>query len=168
MLEIGDYIVKVGEGVCRVDSEITMKVPGGSDEISYYLLVPVYDPRIKVYLPKTGSYEKTEVRPVMSTEEAKKLVHSVNEIQAAEVPNEKLREETYKEAIRSCEPDKLVSIIKHMYLRSVERQAQGKKNTAMDDRYFAMAEKALYSELGFVLHKSDAEVRALIKETAEG
>lgn len=164
MLTIGDYIVKAGEGVCRVDCEIMMKVPGGVEEVPYYLLVPVSDERIRVYLPVSENY--TEIRPVMSRIEAEELIDAVPSIEAAVVDNEKLRETTYKEAIRSCEPEKIIAILKHLRFRSLERQAQGKKNTAVDDRYFAMAEKALYSELGFVLEKSDDEVRDLLADSA--
>ncbi|MBQ1378322.1 MAG: hypothetical protein IIY77_10160 [Lachnospiraceae bacterium] len=165
MFEIGDYIVKAGEGVCKVDCKTVMKIPGDGREVPYYLLVPVSDPRIKVYLPVADEYP--EIRPVMSRNEAEDLVVAVKGIHAAKVESEKARENTYREAIRSCSPEKLVGIIKHMYLRSAERQAHGKKTTAMDDRYFAMAEKALYSELGFVLDKSNAEVKELIIEYAE-
>jgi len=162
MLNIGDYIVKAGEGVCRVDSTIMMKVPGDGPEVPYYLLVPVSDARIKVYLPVLEEY--TEIRPVMSRSEAQIFVESVSRIEATEVRDEKQRESTYKDALRSCEPERIVGIIKHMSNRSLERQAQGKKNTAMDERYFAMAEKALYSEIGFALEKTDEEVRLLLNE----
>ena len=161
MFSVGDYIVKAGEGVCRIDCEIMMKTPGGADEKPYYLLVPISDDRVKVYLPVLENYQ--EIRPVMSRTRAEEILVAFPGIEPAVVENEKQREITYKEAIRSCEPEKIISIIKHLQFRSVERKAQGKKNTAIDDRYSAMAEKALYSELGFVLDKTDEEVRELLK-----
>ena len=161
MFSIGDYIVKAGEGVCRIDCEIMMKGPGGSDEKPYYLLVPISDDRIKVYLPVSEDYQ--EIRPVMSRSRAEEILNEFSGIESAVVENEKQRETVYKEAIRSCEPEKIISVIKHLKYRCTERKAQGKKNTAVDDRYFAMAEKALFSELGFVLDKTDEEVKEILE-----
>jgi CarD family transcriptional regulator len=78
------------------------------------------------------------------------------------IDNDKQREQKYKEAIHSCEPEKLVSIIKNMYNRKLIRTAQGKKNTAVDDRYFKLAENNLYTELAFAMEKDKDDMQLLI------
>ena len=50
-------------------------------------------------------------------------------------------------------------------MRRSKRLEQGKKNTAVDDRYFKLAQNNLYSELGFALHRDTDEVDELIKES---
>ena len=164
MLNIGEYIVKSGEGVCVVDSTVDMSF--GTETRKYYLLIPVYDQKVKDYVPASGDH--AGLRPVMTVEEAERLINEIPDIPETEITNEKLREQAYKDAIRSCDPRQLVGIIKNMYLRSRARKLQGKKTTAVDDRYFQMAEKALYSELGFILKKSAEEVRSQIIESAGG
>jgi CarD family transcriptional regulator len=81
------------------------------------------------------------------------------------IEDDKLRHEKYKQTVKSCNPESLVEIIKMAYLQKKNRMAQGKKNTAVDERYFKVAEKNLYSELGFVLNKSKDEIYDLIAES---
>ena len=57
----------------------------------------------------------------------------------------------YKECIRSCECRELIRIIKTIYIRKKERLSQGKKVTAVDERYLRLAEENLYSELSLLL-----------------
>ena len=53
--------------------------------------------------------------------------------------------------MKSCECKDWVKIIKTLYLRKKERIAQGKKTTAMDEKYLRMAEENLYTELSLAL-----------------
>ena len=45
----------------------------------------------------------------------------------------------------------LVKIIKTLYNRKAARAQRGKRGTAVDERYFRMAEEQLYGELAYVL-----------------
>ena len=58
-----------------------------------------------------------------------------------------------------------LKVIETLYMRKSKRLEQGKKNTAVDDRYFKLAQNNLYSELGFALHRNADEVDELIKES---
>lgn len=91
----------------------------------------------------------------------------IPEVEAAWIANDKLREQTYKEAIHSCNPTALVSIIKNLYIRKKQRSEQGKKSTATDERYFKLAEDNLYAELAFALGKEKNQMRQIIAETIE-
>ena len=94
------------------------------------------------------------------------IIHipDVNEIWVA---NEKVREQRYKEAVRSNNPVELIGIIKLIYTRKKERLDKGKKTTAIDEKYFRIAEERLYSELEISLHKSKEEVHKLIEQYRE-
>ena len=54
-----------------------------------------------------------------------------------------------------------------MYFRKRERTAQGKKVTALDEKYLKAAENELYSELSLILGIPKAEVVTYIKEQIE-
>ncbi|MBO7363773.1 MAG: CarD family transcriptional regulator [Lachnospiraceae bacterium] len=159
MFTIGDYIVKSGEGVCRITETVYMDSMDG-EKLPYYLLSPVQDSRSTVYIPVSGAYR--DVRAVMQKQDAEALIASIPEIRALSVDTEKQREQTYKDVIRSCDPGRLVGLLKYMCIRSAERRSLGKKNTAMDDRYMKLAENALYSELAFVLESDASDVRDAI------
>ena len=57
---------------------------------------------------------KVQTRKVITKQEADTLIREIPAIQAAWVENEKLRENVYKEAIKSCDLRELVKIIKNM------------------------------------------------------
>ncbi len=164
MFAVGDYVVKSNEGVCRIEERVSMRA-FDNVERPYFLLRPVADPRIKVYLPEQKEYR--DVRPVMTEEEALSLIERMPVICCTAIVNEKMREQVYKDALRSNDPEQLVGIIKSLYYRCEERKNAGKKVTVMDDRCFKAAEHALYSELAFTLKKEIGEVRELIGKTAE-
>lgn len=154
MYQVGDFVVKVNNGVCRVEDIVVMDMGGAKDK-KYYLMVPKDDKNAKLYVPVDGSNDK--VRNVMSADEAQAFIERIPEISEALIESDKVREQEYKAALRSGSPDKIVSIIKNIYNRNMQRSAQGKKNTTVDERYFKMAENILYSELACALgvEKSD-------------
>ena len=69
-----------------------------------------------------------------------------------------MREQSYKDAIKTNDPEALVAIIKMIYQRKQKRLAQGKKCTATDARYFQIAENLLYVDLGVALDKPKQEI----------
>ena len=98
----------------------------------------------------------------MSKKDALELIESIKDIDEAYIENEKEREKTYKEALNSRDPKRLVGIIKTLYLRKQERVVAGKKNTAVDERYFKLAENHLHSELAFALQVDKEKVQEMI------
>ena len=164
MIGIGDYVVKMNEGVCRVDQRLVLESFQDKREVPYFLLLPIQNDRMKVYVPIADHY--TDLRPVMQKSEAEALLRGVGSISATEVPDDRLREQIYKEALRSLDPKRLVGIIKCMRFRGKERLRQGKKTTAVDDRYLKLAETAFCQEMGFVLQKPAEEILLVLTEAS--
>ncbi len=160
MYQVGDLVVKINNGVCRVEDIVDMDM-GGVKGKKYYLMVPKDDKNAKLYVPVDGNNDN--VRNVMSADEAKAFIDRIPEIAAAFIESDKVREQEYKAALKSGSPEQIVSIIKNIYHRNKQRSAQGKKNTTVDERYYKMAENILYSELACALgvEKSDIVERVL-------
>ena len=163
MYEIGDYVVKANNGVCRIDNILHLDLPNTDKNRLYYLLVPIENKSAKLYVP-TDTAAGT-LRKALDEAQAWEVIRTIPEVEAAWITNDKLREQAYKEAIHSCNPTALISIIKNLYLRRKQRSEQGKKSTATDDRYFKLAEDNLYSELAFALGKGKAEMQQLIADS---
>ena len=115
MFQIGEYVVHGNDGICEVKDITQLELPGGSSKRQYYLLVPQKEKNGRIYSPVESS--KVQTRKVITKQEADTLIREIPAIQAAWVENEKLRENVYKEAIKSCDLRELVKIIKNMYLR---------------------------------------------------
>ena len=165
MYQIGDYVVKVNSGICRVEDITHLDMPDVDKNRLYYLLIPQEENRTRVYVPTDS--ESAQIRRVMSEEEAWEMIRAIPGIEETWITDDKQREKTYKEAIRSGQPARLVGIIKNMSLRRMKREAAGRKNTPTDERYFKLAEDYLYTELAFALGKDKGEMRQLISETVQ-
>lgn len=165
MFEIGEYIVCGSKGVCQVEDISQVDIPGASKDRMYYVLRQLENGSGKIYVPTDN--EKIVMRKVITKEAAKDLIRRMPEIEQMWVDNDKQRESMYKEAMRTCDYNEWVSMIKALYFRKRERTAQGKKVTALDERYLKAAENELYSELALTLEIPKSEVLAYIKEQIE-
>ncbi len=162
MYKVGDFVVKVNNGVCRVVDIVELDGMSGISGKQYYLMVPRSDQKAKLYVPVEGKNDN--IREVMSEQEARDFIKRIPDIASAGIESEKTREQEYKNAIRSGSPDQLISIIKNIHRRNIERSEQGKKNTTVDERYYKLAEDILFSELTFALGMEKSDVSDLISD----
>lgn len=140
----------------------TMEMEGVPRDRLYYVLAPVSQKGGKIFTPVDN--EKTPMRRVLTREEATSLIDRIPEIEELWITSEKLRENKYKECMRSGDCREWIRIIKTLYLRNQERSAQGKKVTATDEKYLHMAEECLYSELEIPLEIPKNQVEQYIVE----
>ena len=95
------------------------------------------------------------------------LFRSIGEIDLLWVGDEKKREQIYKEAIRTCNCEEWVRIIKTLYVRKQSRIAAGKKVTSSDAKYLHLAEESLYGELSVVMGVPKEDMEAYITKRVE-
>lgn len=162
MFEKGGYIVYGTTGVCQVEEITGLKMKGASDEKLYYVLRPCFQKGNTIFTPVNN--EKISMRSVMSRQEAEMLVEQIPEIEEIAESDDKERERHYKEAIKSGNPGEWVRILKTSYLRSRKREAEGKRATTVDERYFHTAEDHLYAELAVALGIEKDDVRQYIAQ----
>jgi len=165
MFEKGEYVVYGSKGVCQIEDISQIDIPGVDRNRLYYIMRPVHNSNGTVYLPIDST--KAVIRRVMSKEEACQLIDEIPQIEELSVPDEKRRELSYKEAMKTCSVRSWVSIIKTLYFRKTERLAAGKKITALDERYMKAAEHELYGELSLVLGMPQNEVETYIHDHIE-
>lgn len=163
MFEKGNYIVNSNNGVCEIRDIVTMNMGSGDKE--YYVLIPIEESTAKVFIPVDIAEKR--IRPAMNTDDAWRLIKEIKSVDEAMVENEKEREKLYKEAINSRDPKQLISIMKTLYIRRQKRLEEGKKITAVDERYFKLAENQLYSELAFALKVEKSELNQIIEQNIE-
>ena len=162
MFEIGDFVIKANNGICRVDDIGHLDISSANKERLYFFLTPLNETSTKVYVPTDKV--NNGLRRVITEDEAWKFIESIPEIDEAWITDDKQREQKYKEAIQSCDPQKLMSIIKSMYARIQKRTAQGKKSTSVDEHFFKIAENNLYTELAFAIGKNKEDMQNIISE----
>lgn len=160
MFKKGEYIIYGRSGICKIEDITQLSISGADKKRLYYELAPLNIKGNRVYFPVDK--KDANARKVITEQEAWALLDEIPNIEEIGVTNEKLREESYKQALNSCDYRQWVAVIKTLYQRKKARIAQGKKVGATDERYLKMAEDALYGELAFVMGKNRADMGPFI------
>ena len=141
----GEYVVVGNKGVCTIEDITTLNISGVDKEREYYILKPVYVPGSTVYVPVDAAQDS--MRRVLTKEEAKQLIDEIPEIPLITITNDKLLEQEYRGCMKTNNCEEWIKIIKTIYLRKQKRLEAGRKVTAVDAKYFRIAEDNLYGEL---------------------
>lgn len=165
MFEIGDFVIKANNGICRVDGIGHLELSGASKERMYFFLTPLNEVHTKLYVPTDK--KDNGLRKVITEEEAWKFINAIPQMEEICITDDKQREQKYKEVIVSCDLEKLIGIIKNMYHRQQKRTALGKKNTSIDEHFFKIAQNNLYTELAFAIGKERADMQGIITQKIE-
>ena len=158
----GEYVVSGSKGVCVVEQVTRLDISGVDKEREYYILKPVYMAGSTVYVPVDTAEES--MRKVLDREEAIQMIHDIPGISLIATTNDKLLEQEYRSCMKANRCEELIKVIKTIYLRKQKRLAAGRKVTAVDAKYFRIAEENLYGELAISLNMSRAEVERYITE----
>lgn len=166
MFSIGQYVICGNKGVCTVEDITTLDISGVDKAKKYYILKPVYVTASTVYVPVDSA--ATSMRPVLTKEEAEALIKTIPQLSTLDIKNEKLIEQDYKTCMKSNCCSEWVRLIKTIYLRRQKRLEAGRKETAVDGKYFRIAEDNLYGELAVALKMERSAVCNYITEQLQG
>lgn len=162
MYQKGDYVVYGNEGLCLVSDVTTLDMQNVPKDRLHYVLSPISSKGSTIYKPV--DHDKGYLRRIMTKDEVEALIRSIPQLEEFEAINDKKLEEVYRDAMKTCDPAEYLKIIKTSYSRRQQRIRQGKRATAVDDKYFKQAEFTLYSELSVILSLPVAGVSEYIAD----
>ena len=160
MFSVNDYVVFGNHGICVIKAIGPLDLGIAERGRLYYTLEPLYTQKNTIYTPVDS--EKNSLRRAITREEALELIDSIPQVETGWVPDEKRREERYREIMRQNDCMGWMQIIKTLYLKKQKRLAEGRKNTARDELYLKLAEDFLYGEFAAALDVEKDEVEDLI------
>ena len=140
MYEVGAKIVYGNTGVCEVMDCTTPKRPGIAKGQLYYVLKPLYQNGI-IYTPVENP--RVFMRPVISREEAEKLIDLIPAIRAEPYHNDRQQQisDHYRDAISSHECSDLIELVMSIYCKKQEVDASGRKLSQVDGKYMKLGEE---------------------------
>lgn len=165
MFKVSDYVIYQNKGVCQVEKIGTLDVSGIDSKRLYYTLSYVFSSGGMVYTAVDN--KKVVMRRILKKEEVPELIKEIPEIGQLLLPNEKGKEQIYKDALRTCDIREIIKLVKTLYPRKVIRVADGKKVNQIEDRYLKIAEDSLYDELAITLQIDRDEVESYISDQLE-
>lgn len=166
MYQIGDTVVCGSNGVCTIIDIGPLKNMGRPQKKrNYYTMRPYFNENGRVYMPV--DCDESSIRPTLTRTEVDALMSEFESLAEITIADEKMRETEYKNAVNSSDPRMLIRALKTMHLRKQSRLEIGKKNTAIDERYYRVAEQRLYEELAIVLEQDREAVREQLRNCLE-
>lgn len=159
MYQKGDFIIYGKHGVCRILDVGTPNIHNMKIDVPYYTLSPVYATGL-IYVPVSTDMF---MRPIISKEEAQKLICRLPEINEAICRNRNVTmlRQSYDKYMETHDCEVMFQIIKGIYLKG----QIDKKLGQVDQRYMKLAEELLYGELATALEMPIAEVIPYIEKT---
>ena len=162
MYHAGDLIIYGNTGVCRVTEIKTMDFMKTGNEQPYYILSPLFQ-NCTISAPVNNS--KVFMRPIISKEEAVKLIDDIPSIHAEAYHSHVLRQLTdhYEALIDTHDCRCLVELTKSIYRKKEFLLKQKKKFGAIDERFMKRAEDLLFGELSAALEIPRERVTEFIR-----
>lgn len=155
-----EMVVHWSGKVCRVLDVTVMDLMDKKQE--YYVLQPVREDKERIYVPTVKV--KEALRPLISRENALKLIEELPEIPAMKIKDERTREKEYKIAFYSGNYRDMVMMVKELYQRRSARAKTGKKPISRDQTQMSFVETAFEEEMAFALGIDKATVKEFIAE----
>lgn len=127
----------------------------------YFELHALFEKSLKLYVDVANA-EPPTMRQVMGRPEALALIDSIIDVDTIDdsilhargttlsLAERQVKEE-YERRMKSNDSRDLIPIIKSAYVRTQEREGTGKRTTAVDKKFFELAESLLFDELSCAL-----------------
>ena len=149
MFQINDVIIYGTQGVCKITGTEEKMISGKKK--TYFVLQPVNDQGSTIFVPADNPLVLNKMRRLLTKDEIRKLICSMQSEDAIWVANENERKELYRSILAKGDHLELIQMIKAIYAHKKEREAEGKRLHMSDDRFFKEAEQILYNEFQYVL-----------------
>lgn len=162
MYSVNDAVVYGTNGVCVITAIEERNFSG--ENIEYYILRPVDNEKNTFYVPVSNSMLTNKMHNVCTKQEINRLINIIGNECPFWIDNEDKRKKEYTYAIETGDRLQLFRIIKTIYNKNAELNAQHKKLHASDEKFFKQAENILYSEFAYSLDIPKDEVTDYIKK----
>ncbi len=161
MLRKGDYTVYGIHGLCRVEDILVPSFVERGKEKDYYLMTAEGDTRGVLYVPVENEAER--LRDVTDRDEAKRLIDGAESEESLDICGGKKSEPVVSAIIKRNVAREMMALVKTLYLLRTNREKEGKKFAAVDEKHLATAEKLLFSELAYSLECEVSDVQKKVQ-----
>ena len=164
MYRVGDLIQYGGIGVCRMAGTVKQNI--GDGERLFYAMTPLYYDGT-IFAPVDS--EKLRIRPILSREEADRLIDGIRFLQpeAYHTPVLGQLAEHYELFFKTNDCADLVALTMSIYTKKREAEQGRRKLGAVDERYMKRAEDLLFGELAAALGIGRSDVPRYIAARVE-
>lgn len=166
MYQVGDLILYGSTGVCKVADITTQELAGKDKKQLFYVLEPLYQ-NCTIFTPVNTT--KIFMRPIISKDEAERLIDMIPAIRAEAYHNRALNQlaEHYKAALITHDCSDLIELSMSIYAKKQFAEQQKRKFGVVDEKFMKRAEDLLFGELAAALNIPKDQVPEYIAERVE-
>ena len=166
MFQAGELVVYSTTGVCRVEAITKPNLSGADRNREYYQLKPLQQDGV-IYCPVDNP--KVSIRPILSREEAEKLIDLIPtmEAEACRAPTLQALAQHYQNNLRSHDCKDLIEMMMSIYTKQRQAETQHRRLGMVDERFMKQAERLLYGEFSAALGIPFEEVQPYIARRVE-
>lgn len=161
MFQIGERVVYGFHGICKV-ADLEERVIARK-RVVYLVLEPTGPGSSKFYVPTHNAVAMAKVKHLLSKEELEEMLSSEIVRNGMWIPEENRRKMAYRELISSGDREKLLQMIRCIYLYKEEQAAVGKRCHMCDDNFLRDAERLLGSEISVILNIDPDEAKRYLR-----
>ena len=156
----------VNYGTTGISTIIDIKTENiGKDIKKFYILKPLFDNNSTVMVPVDNEVLVSRIYPILTKEQANKLITELPDIQTDWIQNDRERYPEYKNRIISGDRHKIFGVLITLKKRQKHQMISGRKLRSLDEKLLRDAQKTLYTELAYVLDVSQDEIPRIIKKS---
>lgn len=164
MYKINDFVVYGKTGICQVVDITVPKNSSMDTDQLYYILQPLNESCV-IYTPVDT---KVFMRPVISPEEANRIIDTIPTIQADAYYNDRIQVvQHYEKILQSHDCEDLIGLTMSIYAKKQSQEQQDQKFGQTDEKYLKQADDLLCSEFSLVLGIPKEDVPAYIAARVE-
>lgn len=156
-----DSVLMYGSRICRV-SDIREEL-FGKVKREYYILVPIFDTKNTIYVPKDNPNLVSRMRDLLTVAEIEELISQVSDKDAIWFEDSKQRPLKCKEIFETGERKEIILVIKGFMEHKNALAQNGKNLHTSDEIILQRAKKAIYEEFAYVLNIEPDEVSEYLK-----
>ncbi len=166
MYENGDLVVYGSTGVCRVEGVVKPYAHVADRDRLFYRLNPLYQEGT-IFTPVDGG--KVQMRPVMSSDEARNLISKIPSVQAEPCRERTLQllAQKYQSALQSGNCLNLLKLAMSVHAKREQAESRKRRLGAVDEKYGRQAERLLFGELAVALDIPMEQVKTYITAKVE-
>ena len=163
MFQVGNLICYGSTGVCEVKEIKKMDGEKKGVKRDYYVLKPLYQTCV---ITTPADNPKVFMRPIISREEAEKLIDSIPDMQTEEYHSRVIRDlsEHYQASFQTHNCEDLLELTMSIYSKKRTLERQKKKFGVIDERYMKRGEDLLFGELAAALDIPRDDVQTYIAQ----
>lgn len=159
MFSSGQFVIYGSTGVCKIEDIRKESFAGQSR--SYYILKPAYTNNSTIYAPVGTSEAK--MKKTISRQDIDSLIELMAGCGSSWVEDDNERKEKYTAIVKSGDHEKLVIMLKTLYLKQQEKIRIGRKFHCADEKIMKEGEKILFEEFALALDLAPGDIPDYIK-----